>query len=87
MAPLYFGLNSVDQISLDLNLADGTSVEDLVNILNEIYPGFKDKIIKNGKILEMHDILVNGRSVDFLDGLKTRLKDGDFVLIVSPFGG
>ncbi len=87
MAPLYFGLNSVDQISLDLNLADGATVEDVVNILNNIYPGFKDKIVKNGKVIDMHDIFVNGRSIDFLDGLRTRLKDGDLVLIVSPFGG
>ncbi|WP_052886198.1 MoaD/ThiS family protein [Thermoproteus uzoniensis] len=87
MAPLYFGLDSVDQISLDLNLEDGSVVEDVVNILNRIYPGFKNKIIKNGKVIEMHDILVNGRSIDFLDGLRTRLKDGDSILIVSPFGG
>ncbi|MGC9170668.1 MAG: MoaD/ThiS family protein [Thermoproteus sp.] len=87
MAPLYFGLDSVDQISLDLNLEDGSVVEDVVNILNRIYPGFKNKIIRNGKVIEMHDILVNGRSIDFLDGLRTRLKDGDSILIVSPFGG
>lgn len=87
MAPLYFGLDSVDQISLDLNLEDGSTVEDVMNILNTIYRGFKDKVIKNGKVLEMHDILVNGRSIDFLDGLRTRLKDGDSILIVSPFGG
>ncbi|MGC8583184.1 MAG: MoaD/ThiS family protein [Thermoproteus sp.] len=87
MAPLYFGLDSVDQISLDLNLEDGSVVEDVVNILNRIYPGFKNKIIRNGKVIEMHDILVNGRSIDFLDGLRTRLKDGDSILIASPFGG
>jgi molybdopterin synthase sulfur carrier subunit len=87
MAPLYFGLDSVDQISLDLNLEDGSTVEDVMNILNTIYRGFKDKVIKNGKVLEMHDILVNGRSIDFLDGLRTHLKDGDSILIVSPFGG
>ncbi|MDT7868983.1 MAG: MoaD/ThiS family protein [Thermoproteus sp.] len=87
MAPLYFGLDSVDQISLDLNLEDGSTIEDVMNILNTIHPGFKDKVIKNGKVLEMHDILVNGRSIDFLDGLRTRLKDGDSILVVSPFGG
>nr|KJR73773.1 MAG: MoaD family protein [Thermoproteus sp. AZ2] len=87
MAPLYFGLGSVDQIKLDLYLEDGATIRDVVNKLNDIYPGFKNKIIFQDKIIEMHDILVNGRSIDFLDGLNTRLKDGDVVVVVSPFGG
>ncbi|MBP1450029.1 MAG: MoaD family protein [Thermoproteus sp.] len=87
MAPLYFGLDSVDQIKLDINLADGTVVDDVLNILNEKYPSFKNKVVKNGKIIPMHDILVNGRSIDFLNGLRTELKDGDVVVVVSPFGG
>ncbi len=32
-------------------------------------------------------ILVNGRSIDILDGLDTRLKDGDVVTLLSPFAG
>ncbi|MFB6489664.1 MAG: MoaD/ThiS family protein [Thermoproteus sp. AZ2] len=87
MAPLYFGLGSVDQIKLDLYLEDGATIRDVVNKLNDIYPGFKNKIIFQDKIIEMHDILVNGRSIDFLDGLNTRLKDDDVVVVVSPFGG
>jgi molybdopterin synthase sulfur carrier subunit len=87
MAPLYFGLGSVDQIKLDLYLEDGATIRDVVNKLNDIYPGFKNKIIFQDKIIEMHDILVNGRSIDFLDGLNTRLKDGDVVVVLSPFGG
>lgn len=87
MAPLYFGLDSVDQIKLDLYLEDGATVRDVVNKLNDIYPGFKNKIISQDRIIDMHDILVNGRSIDFLDGLNTRLKDGDVVVVVSPFGG
>lgn len=87
MAPLYFGLDSVDQIKLDINLADGAVVDDVLNILNEKYPGFKNKVVRNGKIIQMHDILVNGRSIDFLNGLRTELKDGDVVVVVSPFGG
>jgi len=35
----------------------------------------------------MHDIWVNGRSIDFLQGLATILKDGDVVQIIPPFGG
>ncbi|MEL9990834.1 MAG: MoaD/ThiS family protein [Thermoproteus sp.] len=87
MAPLYFGLDSIDQISLDLNLEEGSTVGDVVDILNRLYPGFRNKILNGDKLIKMHDILVNGRSIDFLDGLKTRLKDGDKILIVSPFGG
>ena len=32
-------------------------------------------------------ILVNGRDIEFLEGLKTRLRDGDTVAIIPPAGG
>ena len=32
-------------------------------------------------------ILVNGRSVEFLEGARTRLRDGDTVAIIPPAGG
>lgn len=87
MAPLYFGLDSVDQIRLELELPEGSTVEDVIDKIDNLYKGFKNKIIKNNKIIDMHDILVNGRSIDFLEGLKTKIKDNDLIIIVSPFGG
>ncbi|CCC82389.1 MoaD/ThiS family protein [Thermoproteus tenax] len=87
MAPLYFGLDSVDQIRLELELPEGSTVEDVIDKIDSLYKGFKNKIIKNNKIIDMHDILVNGRSIDFLEGLKTKIKDNDLIIIVSPFGG
>ncbi|MEA1994089.1 MAG: MoaD family protein [Euryarchaeota archaeon] len=38
-------------------------------------------------VLEENIILVNGRSISFLDGLKTELKDKDVVSIFPPIGG
>ena len=42
---------------------------------------------EKGKVREHLQLLVNGRSVDFLEELETRLKEGDQVAIVPPVGG
>ncbi len=42
---------------------------------------------EEGKIREHLQLLVNGKSVGLLEGMKTRLKEGDQVAIVPPVGG
>jgi len=44
-----------------------------------------DPATKN--ILKGNKVLVNGRDVDFLQGLTTKLKDGDRVVLFPPSGG
>jgi len=42
---------------------------------------------KTGHLKKFYKILVNGRDIDFLDGLETRLKEGDELAFFSPVGG
>jgi adenylyltransferase/sulfurtransferase len=42
---------------------------------------------KNGKLRDTVHILVNGRGINLLKGLNTRLKDGDTVAIFPPVSG
>ncbi|MEM1788075.1 MAG: MoaD/ThiS family protein [Pyrobaculum sp.] len=85
--PKYFGLDKYDVVTHEIEIGDTAVVEDVINLLDKIYPSLKSKILKNRQIVPMHDIWVNGRSIDFLKGLETPLKDGDVVQIIPPFGG
>jgi molybdopterin synthase sulfur carrier subunit len=85
--PKNFGLDKYDVVTHEIEIGDTAVVEDVINLLDKIYPSLKSKILKNRQIVPMHDIWVNGRSIDFLKGLETPLKDGDVVQIIPPFGG
>jgi molybdopterin synthase sulfur carrier subunit len=32
-------------------------------------------------------IIINGRDIDYLNGLDTQLKDGDVIVIIPPIAG
>lgn len=73
-----------------LELREGSSLKDLINTLSEKYGKlFKESILQPEKD-EIHPyikILLNGRDVEFLNGLLTKLNDGDEVVIIPPAGG
>ena len=85
--PRYFGLDTYDVVTVVLEVRDGATVAEVVDALDRAYPGLKNKLIRNGVVIPMHDIWINGRSIDFLQGLDTVLKEGDVVQIIPPFGG
>lgn len=51
--------------------------------------GFSDYVFDNrtGEVKGFLQFLINGRSVSTLDGLETRLFDGDVLAIIPPVGG
>jgi molybdopterin synthase sulfur carrier subunit len=85
--PRYFGLDTYDVVTVVLEVRDGATVAEVIDALDRAYPGLKNKLIRNGVVIQMHDIWINGRSIDFLKGLDTVLKEGDVVQIIPPFGG
>jgi len=72
-----------------LRLKEGASVKDLIQVLVERYgEKLKDFLFKEGeKVNTSISIYVNGRLIDFLDGLETKLSDGDVVSLMPPAGG
>jgi molybdopterin synthase sulfur carrier subunit len=85
--PRYFGLDTYDVVTVVLEVRDGTTVAEVIDALDRAYPGLKNKLIRNGVVIPMHDMWINGRSIDFLQGLATVLKEEDEVQIIPPFGG
>jgi molybdopterin synthase sulfur carrier subunit len=66
------------------------SVRELIGTLSRRYNRrFRRLLIdrKTGDLKRFYKILVNGRDIDFLDMLDTRLKDGDELSFFSPAGG
>ena len=42
---------------------------------------------ESGVVKEMYKVLVNGRDIEFLNGVKTKLRDGDVIDIFPPVAG
>jgi molybdopterin synthase sulfur carrier subunit len=85
--PRYFGLDTYDVVTVVLEVRDGATVAEVIDALDRAYPGLKNKLIRNGVVIPMHDMWINGRSIDFLQGLDTVSKERDVVQIIPPFGG
>jgi molybdopterin synthase sulfur carrier subunit len=70
-------------------ISSGDTVECLLEILKARFgTALKDAM---GKTFEDKEpkirILVNGRDIDFLQGAKTELKEGDTVVLIPPVAG
>jgi molybdopterin synthase sulfur carrier subunit len=80
------GLKQADQVELK----DGASVRDLLTLLAEKYgePFQKAVYEPKGLDLKSHHILsVNGLLLNQLDGIETKLKDGDRVVLMPVVTG
>ena len=77
-------------------LTDGNSTvsvsgSDITNIISELenqYPGIKDRICEeNGEIRPFVNIFVNGEDIRYLEGLNSKLSEGDEISIVPAVAG
>jgi molybdopterin synthase sulfur carrier subunit len=74
--------------SVEIGLHEGATVKDLLNELTRIYGKFLGESPEPSSGLPPYvKVLVNGRDIDFLKGLETKLKDGDEVALFPPVGG
>jgi len=66
---------------------EATSIEELLDVLNESYPGMKDRLSEDGRIRRFINMYVNDEDIRFVNKEKTVLKDGDYVSIVPAIAG
>ena len=68
--------------------ADGGSLLEMINRLDQEYPGLKERICdESGEIRRFVNLYINGEDVRFLSGLETPIKAGDEVSIVPAVAG
>jgi len=92
MVNIILKLIAIFSTDVGLTEIDYSNVETLGDVIFQFMSEYGKKIRKNfidsqGNLETHVVILVNGRNYLFLDGLKTKLKDGDQILISPPLIG
>lgn len=75
---------------LEFSDSEEITVEKGLKRLNDLYgKDFVEYVFdrKTGEIRGYLTLLVNGRSITILNGLETKLMDGDVLAILPPVGG
>jgi len=74
---------------MELSTPAGT-VKELIDFISGQYnPEFKERLIdaNTGDIKRFYKIILNGRDINFLEKLETRISDGDIISFFPPVGG
>ena len=80
----------IGQRLTEIDLAHGSTVEDFLTYMKERWG---DKLSarlfepESGAVLPYVRIMVNGQTIQFLEGMETPLKEGDEVLILPHVSG
>ncbi len=92
MVNIILKLIAIFSTDVGLTEIDYSNVETLGDVIFQFMSEYGKKIRKNfidsqGNLETHVVILVNGRNYLFLDGLNTKLKDGDQIVISPPLSG
>ena len=72
----------------EVDLVDRSTARQVLNQLATAYPGLREKVFREGEELQGGvGLYVNGRSIRFLDGLSTPVREGDELALFPPIGG
>jgi MoaD family protein len=67
---------------------DGETVGDVLSALETAHPGFRERILdENGKLRRFVNVFVSDDDIRFLDGLSTKVPDGETVAIIPAVAG
>ena len=78
----------LDDAYRSLEIQEGATVLDAFRVLGECYPVFCRRVFDEaGEIRRNINALINGGNVQFRDGFKTLLHEGDRLSVLPPVGG
>jgi len=66
----------------------GDTVGEVLSALETAHPGFRERILdENGKLRRFVNVFVSDDDIRFLDGLSTKVPDGETVAIIPAVAG
>jgi len=66
----------------------GATVGEVLSALETAHPGFRERILdENGKLRRFVNVFVSDDDIRFLDGLSTKVPDGETVAIIPAVAG
>jgi sulfur-carrier protein len=65
----------------------GLNVLEVIDQIEQQYPGVKEKLMTEGQAHRFVNIYVNDNDIRFSEGLSTTLKDGDSMTILPSVAG
>jgi molybdopterin synthase sulfur carrier subunit len=72
---------------IELRLRTAGTIKNLLEVLCNSNERRQELLDRSGDLKPYIKVLKNGRNIDFLGGMDTRLADGDVVAIFPPVGG
>ena len=73
---------------LEVPLADGATVRDMIDALGAVCPALRAKVVNaDGELTGAAQIMINGRNVKWLQGLDTRIAATDELCLLPMVGG
>jgi len=67
--------------------ASGGTLEELITDLDARHPGLRDRLVDDKGLRRFVNVYLNDEDVRFLDGISTKLTDGDSVTILPAVAG
>jgi len=78
---------AVGERTLEKNY-NSCTIQEVIDILIEEYPELEGEVIdENGLIPESVNIMVNTKNIQYIDGIETRVTDGDNISIATAITG
>ncbi|MBI2979604.1 MAG: MoaD/ThiS family protein [Chloroflexi bacterium] len=85
-----FGIEGTsEEIILEAKIEGDNKVRDLLNQLASRYPRFEQIVFdtKTQKLTEGVNVFLNNHLLELMNGLETKLNDGDILTLVPPIEG
>ena len=68
--------------------ANGDTIRELIEDISGTYPDFKEKVLaEGGELHRFINVYANDEDVRYLEGLDTKVQDGDSVAILPAVAG
>jgi molybdopterin synthase sulfur carrier subunit len=79
---------NIDKRWMVVEVSQGSTLLELIsNIASTLDSSLLDKLVEKNAVRSENRILVNGRNINYLNKLNTKLSDGDIVTIMPIAGG